>query len=265
MLRPYSNSKTDGVSPMTRTRMVLMGIILFPVMFWITGPFMLTGYWQAWPTLHNEAVVALTFDDGPNPVYTPQVLDILEAYNAKATFFVTGTSVSRHPEIARQIVTHGHEIANHSMHHEYKLPFLLPHQLFHDYRVTQDTIYNTTGVVPRLYRAPHGRISPWMGLILHRAGATIIGWDIWPKDLQGPAAEALVQRTLDQVKPGSIILLHDGLDLNQKANRDMVVQALPHLIEELQGLGYRFATVSELLQRRAASVPRGLPPVDYVD
>ena len=232
---------------MTRTRALLAGFILLPLALWTTGPFMLTGYWQSWPSVHNERVVALTFDDGPNPVYTPQVLEILKSYDAKATFFVTGASVAKHPDIARQMVAQGHEIGDHSEHHQYKLPFLLPSQVRRDYRGTQDAIYNATGVMPVLYRAPHGRISPWMGLALRHEGANIIGWDVSAGDWHSSAAGVLVQRVSDRVRPGSIILLHDGLNLDDRANRDVVVQALPGIIGQLRHRGYRFTTVSELL------------------
>lgn len=192
-------------------------------------------------------MVALTFDDGPNPVFTPQFLQILREHHAKATFFMVGTNVARHPEIARLIVREGHEAGNHSMNHQYRLPYSLPWQIRKEYLRAQGVILRETGVSPLLFRAPHGRLSPWMALTLRRNGAKIIGWDVDPRDLHNPPAEALVRSVLDQVRPGSIILLHDGLDRHENVNRKVLVQALPQLIKQLQARGYCLATLSDLL------------------
>lgn len=232
----------------SRARIAFLGSVAIATAVWTGVSFVRASHWEAWPPHTEQPVVALTFDDGPNPVYTPQILQILREHDAKATFFMVGTNVARHPEIARLIVREGHEVGNHSMNHQYRLPYLLPWQIRKEYLRSQGVILRETGVSPLLFRAPHGRLSPWMALTLRRGGATIIGWDIDPRDLSNTAPEALVRKVLDQVRPGSIILLHDGLDVHENVNRQVLVQSLPQLIEQLQARGYCLATLSDLLR-----------------
>lgn len=197
----------------------------------------------------SERTVALTFDDGPNAVYTPQVLQILDHYSIEATFFVIGANVERHPEIARLIVEHGDQIANHSESHSNYLPYWTPGQIVKDYRNTQKAIRDATGLTPRFYRAPHGRISPWMRWCLRRQGLVMVGWDCSVSDWKNPGVDKLISRVLDETHSGSIILLHDGLDLNENPDRSQLVEALPTIIEKLQGEGYKFVTVAQLLKQ----------------
>lgn len=231
---------------MARLKTVLFVTAGLAAVFWGVGPFLPTGYWLEPHPTPTEAIVALTFDDGPNPIYTPRVLRILQEHGVKATFFVIGAGADRHRELVKQMVQEGHEVGNHSQSHQWWLPFLLPNQIGQDFRRSQETIRDITGTAPQFYRAPHGRISPWMGFALHRQGARIVRWDVSAKDWKNPRADEVVQRILDRVRPGSIILLHDGLGLNDQVNRDVVVNALPRLIEGLQTQGYRFVTLGEL-------------------
>ena len=197
----------------------------------------------------TERNVALTFDDGPNATYTPQVLQILDHYSIKATFFVIGANVERHPEIARLIVEHGHQIANHSESHSNDLPYWTPGQIMKDYRSAQKAILDATGLTPRFYRAPHGKVSPWMRLALRRQGVVMVRWNCSVSDWKNPGVDKLISRVLDETHSGSIILLHDGLDLNENPDRSQLVQALPTIIEKLQGEGYKFVTVAQLLKQ----------------
>lgn len=231
---------------MRKAVVILLGTALSAGAAWTGGPFMPANPWviSSGPARH---AVALTFDDGPNPVYTREVLQVLRDYDARATFFVVGANVEKHPEVAREIARQGHELGNHSMTHRHALPFGLPHQIRRDYRQTQHVVWQATDLAPRLYRAPHGRMSPWMAWTLHREGARLIGWDVSPKDWEESPPEVIVRRVLDDVRPGSIILLHDGLDLDETAERRSTVHALPGLIEGLRDRGYLLMTVGELL------------------
>lgn len=225
---------------------VMLGTALSLGVVWAGGPLMPASPWVVSSGPAHQAV-ALTFDDGPNPVYTREILQVLRDYDVKATFFVVGANVAKHPEVATEIVQEGHELGNHSMTHRYALPFELPHQIRGDYRQAQQAIWEAAGVSPRLYRAPHGRVSPWMAWALRREGARLVRWDVSPGDWQDVSPEVIVQRVLDRARPGSIILLHDGLDLDDKADRRVIVQALPDLIEGLLDQGYLLMTVGELL------------------
>jgi peptidoglycan-N-acetylglucosamine deacetylase len=191
-------------------------------------------------------MIALTFDDGPS-VSTPEVLQILDRYHAKGTFFLIGANVKRYPQIARQIVDHGQQIANHSYLHSSLLPYLLPNQIGDDYEKAEKAIRNATGLEPRFYRAPHGRLSPWMRWDIRRQGLVLTGWTYSVGDWKNPGVEELISRVLSKAQPGSIVLLHDGLDRDESPDRSQLIQALPSIIEQLQAQGYQLVTVAELL------------------
>ena len=235
----------------TRRRIFAAAAVLLTLvlLLYLCAPYLPFGTQVTAHGSRSERTVALTFDDGPNAPYTPQVLQILDHYSIKATFFVIGANVERHPEIARLIVDHGHQIANHSESHSNYLPYWTPGQIVKDYRSTQKAIRDATGLTPRFYRAPHGRISPWMGWSLRRQGLVMVGWDCSVSDWKNPGVDKLIRRVLDGTHSGSIILLHDGLDLNENPDRSQLVQALPTIIEKLQGEGYKFVTVAQLLKQ----------------
>ena len=229
----------------------LLILLVLPVclaVLWFGASFIRVG---PRPVTHGSAdqpMIALTFDDGPNAGYTSQILQILDRYQVKGTFFVIGENVERHPEIAREIALRGHQIGNHSHSHSDSLPYLLPNQIANDSRKARKAIREATGLEPRFYRAPHGRFSPWMSWALRREGFVLTGWYSSPKDWKDPGVEKLIDRVVDNAaRSGSIIDLHDGLGLEENADRSQLVQALPSIIEQLQAQGYRFVTVADLL------------------
>jgi peptidoglycan/xylan/chitin deacetylase (PgdA/CDA1 family) len=196
----------------------------------------------------TEREIALTFDDGPNALWTPRILAILAKYNAKATFFVIGANVQRHPETANLIVEQGNQIANHSQSHSEFLPYLTPGQIVEDYKDAEQAINNATGLSPRFYRAPHGKLTPWMRQALKSQGLIIVGWSSSPGDWRkSRSAEEITSRVLNAARPGAIILLHDGLDLSEDPDKSQLVQALPGIIEQLQSQGYKLVIVAQLL------------------
>lgn len=217
---------------------------------WLAGPLIPLGSVVRGRGPIDRSAVALTFDDGPNPLTTPRVIDVLDRYHAGGTFFLVGANVERHPEVASLITRRGYEVGNHSEFHANLLPYYLPQQIAADYRRAEDAIARATGTAPRLYRAPHGRISPWMRLTLRQAGMVLIGWDYSPRDWEHPGTDELVKRVTGAVRNGSIILLHDGLDLNDSPDNSQLVDALPRIIEDLQGRGFMLVSVSELLGER---------------
>jgi peptidoglycan-N-acetylglucosamine deacetylase len=227
----------------------------------IAGIALFSIYCYAWsiPTLQlfGPAVVrvpragsriALTFDDGPAAVFTEQVLDVLRDRNVKATFFLCGKNVERYPEIARRIKAEGHAIGNHTYSH----PFLyLKSQLFMGDEIdrAQNAIEKVTGGRPAIFRPPYG--ARWLGIypVLRQRGLTLVNWSDTGYDWKY-GADRIVSETLKRLKPGSIILLHDGLETQPQRPIDQsaTVQALPQIIDAARAAGYSFATVTDFLE-----------------
>lgn len=195
----------------------------------------------------DKKVVALTFDDGPTPTITPQVLEILKQNNIKATFFLIGQNLKRFPKIAQQIVADGHTLGNHTWHHWRKL--MMEFTASHEIEDTAQIMYKVTGVQTSLFRPPNGFLHN--GLVdyaLKRKDAVVL-WSLDSEDWRGShtSVEKLVNRVVERVKPGEIILMHDG-----GGDRSRTVQALPKIIEQLTLRGYKFVSVPELLQMQDA-------------
>ena len=182
----------------------------------------------------QEPVIALTFDDGPTPETTPAVLDTLARHGVRATFFVLGENVARHPELLRRIVAEGHGVGIHAYHHT---PFVLLSWK----RVGQE-IVRTRAAVRRAcpqdeggvwLRPPHGFKTLTLPWVAHRAGCRLVAWSVNAHDYRVRDPAEIAQTVLDRAFPGAIILLHDG-----PSNR-ATVAALPPLLEGLQGRGCR--------------------------
>lgn len=194
----------------------------------------------------DEKVVALTFDDGPNEPYTSQILDVLNREDVHATFFAVGVNVLAYPAAARRIVADGNVIANHSWDHS-RLATAVDFRYSQVVRA-QDAIVQTTGVAPRFFRPPAGIHTPWQLKRVASTGLTTVNWDAEGYDWQRPnTPERIEQKVLASVRPGSIILLHDGDETRHGTDRSQTVAALPVIIETLRAEGYRFVTVPELL------------------
>jgi peptidoglycan/xylan/chitin deacetylase (PgdA/CDA1 family) len=192
------------------------------------------------PTDRKE--VALTFDDGPNPDATPRILDTLAEYGVRATFFVLGRHAERWPDIVHRTVHEGHQLGNHGYFHR-KLHFKTPHYVRRDVTLGKRAIERTGVPAPHFFRAPHGFRNPWVSAIAGSLGERTIGWSlgVWDSDL--PGVSAIVNRTIGGVKPGSIVLLHDGDGYNADGNRLQTAEALPEIIVGLRERGYEFVTL----------------------
>ena len=200
----------------------------------------------------DSRAVALTFDDGPGE-QTPAILDILRDHGVRATFFLCGSNVERFPALARRIADEGHGIGNHTYSH----PRLLgrsPGRIALEIDRAQRVIFHRTGCQPSLFRPPYGL--RWFGLfpILARNGMTAVMWSVNSLDWRLTARQ-IVERVLGQTRPGSIIVLHDGVPPRARGDRSATVEALPEILREL-GTRYRLVTVSEFL---CAAAP-GLRP-----
>jgi peptidoglycan/xylan/chitin deacetylase (PgdA/CDA1 family) len=180
-------------------------------------------------------VLALTFDDGPHPEYTPQILDILQAKHVPATFCAIGTMVEKHPELAKRIVDEGHQLCNHTEHHVEGLEAEPEETVAAEMDGGRNAIIDATGEAPPFYRPPGGSLGP---VIYQQAAAheeAVLYWSIDPRDWQKPTPDELVVNVLSQLKPGGIILLHDG-----GGNREATIAALPRIIDEAEKQGYTF-------------------------
>jgi peptidoglycan/xylan/chitin deacetylase (PgdA/CDA1 family) len=187
-------------------------------------------------------VVALTFDDGPNPDATPRVLDALAARAVKATFFVLGRHADEWPDIVRRVADEGHTIGNHGWHHR-KLHLRGPGYVRRDLTMGTESIKRASGVMPKLFRAPHGFRSPWVSSIAASLGQRTVGWSRGVWDSARPGADAIVRRTVEGTRPGRIMLLHDGDGYDMHGDRTQTAAAIPRILDELLGQGYSFATI----------------------
>lgn len=188
--------------------------------------------------------IALTFDDVPDPRFTPQILDILKKKGVKATFFVVGERAQKHPDLVLAIKRDGHVIGNHSYNHpQFKKLSLTAFQ--RQIRKTERILYKQTGIRPRLIRPPYGEINEAQLVWARNNGYKIVNWDVDSLDWKGIGKEEVKQNILGHVGPGSIILQHAGGGVG--SNLTGTIQALPDVIDELRKQGYRFVTVSELI------------------
>jgi len=198
--------------------------------------------------IHPERVVALTFDDGPNEPYTSEILDILDSYKVKATFFVIGENVELYPETAKRMIAEGHVLGNHSYSHNAN--HALTEYGAKDLIAAEEAIFKTVGVRPHLYRPPHGKKSPWELEQVKKQGLIEVTWSVSTGELNATSPVSVAEKIVHETDPGEIILLHDGYGTSHncsKADKSLTVEALPLIIEKLQARGYRFVTVPELL------------------
>lgn len=196
-------------------------------------------------TLHvpaGDKVIALTFDDGPWELGTPRTLAILQKYKARATFFVIGKYAKRHPELIRQAHKSGHEIGNHSWSHRYKR--ITPEELVKEVDGTSELIEQLTGETAFTFRPPGAVLNNGMTVRAKAKGYPIILWSVNSGDTSPKATStSMIQNVLSHAFSGAIVLMHDGA--GKQAEK---AKALPKILKELTRRGYRFVTISELLE-----------------
>jgi peptidoglycan-N-acetylglucosamine deacetylase len=209
----------------------------------------------------DENVVAITFDDGPNPNFTPQLLDVLKTKGVKATFFVVGLHVKKYPEIAKRIVDEGHNIGNHTYTHKEMAPSTR-RMVLAQVNKTAQVISKVTGVKTNLFRPPRGIYSSAVRrLLVDEKKYRIILWSVSSLDWRGLSAEKIDRRVMRYVKPGAILLFHDSgaLVRREGASRENTVEALPLVIDSLVAKGYKIVTITEMLERvEAEAIKQGV-------
>jgi peptidoglycan/xylan/chitin deacetylase (PgdA/CDA1 family) len=196
--------------------------------------------------------VALTFDDGPNPPWTGRILDVLERYDVPATFFCVGLHASGHDEELSRMAEAGHGIGNHTWSHPF-LPDLSQRDVELQLQRTDEAIEAVVGVGQRrLFRPPYGsgtkELYSWLAADTDERSATVVLWDVDTQDWSMPGSDAIATSVLEQARPGSVVLMHDG-----GGDRTQTAEALPAVVEGLLEGGYELVRVDELLDGFAHS------------
>ncbi|NQT64819.1 MAG: polysaccharide deacetylase family protein [FCB group bacterium] len=196
----------------------------------------------------KENLVALTFDDGPHPEFTKELLDLFKEKGIKATFFVTGKKIEKHKDIIKRMIAEGHELGNHSYSHK--------NLIFKKKSILKEEIQNTDNLLRGLgvkgeilFRPPFGRLSFTAFTILASMNKKVIMWNVPTKDYKENDPKIILNKIYKRIKPGSIIVLHDsGIDRTGKEiDRQATIIAVKELIKELPKKGYNFRTVSQLI------------------
>jgi peptidoglycan/xylan/chitin deacetylase (PgdA/CDA1 family) len=202
----------------------------------------------AWRAPEPVKAVALTFDDGPDPRFTPEILRVLADKKVKAAFFSVGSRVIENPDLTKQIHDAGHIIGNHSESHGMWINFSLHKRLRREIQDTNAAIRQAIGHVPRLYRAPHGFKNPALGDVLATEEMLAVGWQVRGFDAVSGNAAKIAQRVVNGASPGGVILLHDGAGLQGTDDRSATVEALPVIIDGLRARGLEIVRLDELLK-----------------
>ncbi len=199
-------------------------------------------YWRA---LTDEPKIAVTFDDGPHGISTPQILDLLDKFKVSATFFLVGKHLERHHKIARRMVSAGHEIGNHTYSHS--LLYLSTKKRIRDEICRTDTLLrNIDGAEPKFFRPPAGFFTKQVLDIVEQLGYKTVVRDVYPRDPHLPGKKKIVDRVVQRTVAGSIIILHDGGN-TQRVDRSQTLEALSEIIPSLKNKGFEFLTLSALL------------------
>ena len=195
----------------------------------------------------KQRLVSLTFDDGPHPPYTDQLLDVLAKHNVKATFFMIGNRIEKYPQTVRRVIAEGHQVGNHSYSHPV-LGFRLPVRIRREIKHT-DKLLRQLGTAGEIgFRAPMlTRFLP-VAWVLAKVDRTHISCNVWSWDWTTQNPDRITRRVLKKTKPGSIIVLHDGKAENAHANRTGTIEATDRIITKLKRKKYRFCTITDGLR-----------------
>ncbi len=218
--------------------LLLTAIGLWPRSHWL-GP-----NWTRLPAAATaRGEIALTIDDGPDPVVTPQVLDLLDQYAVKATFFCIGKKAERHPDLCREIVRRGHAIENHSQHHRHHFSLMGTHGMMRELQAAQDTLTAITGQRPLFFRAPAGLRNPFLDPVLARLGLRLASWSVRGFDTRIGDAGRVKNKLLRGLRAGAILLLHDGNAARTSAGHPVILDVLPAILESAAAARLRWVTL----------------------
>jgi peptidoglycan/xylan/chitin deacetylase (PgdA/CDA1 family) len=221
---------------------------LYPILHQVLKPSFPSCLWAG---AINSRAIALTFDDGPHPQYTRELLQVLDRYSIKASFFWLGACVNLEPSVAREVYERGHWIGLHGYNH-HSFPFLEPIVLKQSLQKTQEAIAQACQIPPENLqdvRPPNGLFTPQTLSLLHQWNYRPVMWSVVPEDWERPGVSVVVQRVLRQVQNGSLIVLHDGYCGGQD-----VAETTARLIPQLLQQGYHFVTIDQLWQQTQSLV-----------
>ena len=222
---------------------LILIIVVSVILFYFSWNMSLGVYLNS--VCHNreaKGLIALTFDDGVNPILTPQVLEVLDKYGAKATFFIVGERARSYQHIVRMILERGHTIANHSMHHRGNFPVQSSKTIYDEIIACNEVLKEASGMDVKYFRPPFGVTNPMIGRAVRRSGLTSIGWSIRSFDTIGQPIEVVEGRVIKQIRGGDIVLLHD--------NRECVVELTERILKYLNENGYKAVSIDELLSKK---------------
>ncbi len=189
--------------------------------------------------------VALTIDDGPDPQVTPAVLDVLDAHNAKATFFCIGERAGAHPDLCRDIVRRGHAVENHSHHHRHSFSLSGPGGFVRELETAQATLAGITGQAPTFFRAPAGLRNPFLDPVLSRLGLQLASWTRRGFDTRERDPMKVLHRLRYGMRAGDILLLHDGHAARTASGQPAILEVLPVLLDSIASAGLRPVTLRQ--------------------
>jgi Predicted xylanase/chitin deacetylase len=197
-----------------------------------------------WNVKTTKKVIAITFDDGPHAVYTPQILDILKKYNAKATFFIVGENVEKNKKLLIRELDEGHELGNHTYTHPNTFTASVS-KIKEEVIRTDRAIYNATGTHPKHFRSPGGAFDSELVSMSKQFNYDFILWTWWEdtKDWSRPGVTRIVNRVLSNPQNGDIVLFHDYVE-----GKSQTPHALEIVLPKLKEMGFEFVTVSRLLE-----------------
>jgi peptidoglycan/xylan/chitin deacetylase (PgdA/CDA1 family) len=220
------------------------------------------GLWvrTLWHATGRVDAVSLTFDDGPDPQFTPRVLEILRAKGVPATFFVIGDRARSRPDIVAQIDAAGHLVGNHTDKHGLGFHFLLWPAIRRELQACNRAIGAAIGKEPALFRSPQGFKNPALGDVVREMGLSAIGWQVRGFDAVENDADKIVRRITSHVRPGGVVQMHDGSDVLGPRGRQATLDALPRVIDQIRAAGLTFVPLDDLLgieaYRRTVAPPR---------
>lgn len=191
--------------------------------------------------------IALTIDDGPDPAVTPLVLDLLDRYAARATFFCVGEKAARHPELCLELVRRGHAVENHSQHHRHHFSVTGPRSMLRELQAAQDTLARVSGQRPLFFRAPAGLRNPFLDPVLARLGLRLASWSVRGFDTRTGDAARVERKLSAGLRAGAIVLLHDGNAARTPQGVPVILEVLPGLLESISRAGLRTVTLREAL------------------
>ena len=192
--------------------------------------------------------IALTIDDGPDPIVTPQVLDLLQRHGVHASFFCVGEKLARHPILAREISERGHSVENHSQHHRAYFSLLGPQGMEQEILAAQTLITATTGRRPQFFRAPAGLRNPFLDFVLAKHDLRLASWTRRGFDTVNGNAPRVLSTLTRNLAAGDILLLHDGNAARTVTGSPLILEVLPPLLEAISRAGLRTVTLPQALQ-----------------